>query len=90
MELFVQYGSSVLAWRNLTVVECDGVQTGEQLSLVLVDSLHLDIKHGVGIDDQVIVLLQVRRELDFVLLRERKTVREREIDDGRRDGQAPF
>lgn len=61
-----------LAWRHLTVVEGDGVQTGEQLSLVLVDSLHLDVKHGVRMDNQAVVLLQVCRELDFVLLRERE------------------
>lgn len=73
---FGRRGSGVSPSRGLTVVECDGVQTGEQLPLVLVDSLHLDVEHGVGIDDQVVVLLQVRRELYFVLLRETKTVRE--------------
>lgn len=71
----------MLPSRDLTVVERDGVQTGEQLSLVLVDSLHLDVEHGVGIDDQVVVLIQVRRELDFVLLRERQRQSERELKD---------
>lgn len=49
-----------VAWRYLTIVEGDGVQTGEQLSLVLMDSLHLNVKHGVGMDNQAVVLLQVR------------------------------
>lgn len=57
---------------HLTVVERDGVQTGEQLPLVLVDSLHLDVEHGVGIDGEVVVLIQEGRELYFVLLRERE------------------
>lgn len=82
--------SVALAWRHLTVVEGDGVQTGEQLSLVLVDSLHLDVKHGVGMDNQAVVLLQERRELDFVLLRERKTrtvgERDRKDEPGGTDG----
>lgn len=56
---------------RLTVVERDGVQTGEQLPLVLVDPLHLDVEHGVGIDGEVVVLIQEGRELYFVLLRER-------------------
>lgn len=76
--------------RDLTVVECDGVQTGEQLSLVLVDSLHLDVEHGVGIDGQVIVMIQVGRELYFVLLRETKTVRERVNRLTQTDRQVPF
>lgn len=58
---------------RLTVVERDGVQTGEQLPLVLVDSLHLDVEHGVGIDGEVVVLSQEGRELYFVLLRERES-----------------
>lgn len=68
---------------DLTVVERDGVQTGEQLSLVLVDSLHLDVEHGVGIDHQVVVLVQVCRELYFVLLRETDSQGERD-DEARR------
>lgn len=63
----------------LTVVQRDGVQAGEQLSLVLVDSLHLDVEHGVGIHDQVVVLIQERRELYFVLLRESERQRQREF-----------
>lgn len=53
---------------DLTVVERDGVQTREQLPLVLVDSLHLDVEHGVGVDGEVVALIQERRELYFVLL----------------------
>lgn len=68
--------SAALRSCDLTVVERDGVQTGEQLPLVLVDSLHLDVEHGVGIDDQVVVVVQVRRELYFVLLRATGAVRE--------------
>lgn len=69
--------SNVLPSCDLTVVEGDGVQTGEQLSLVLVDSLHLDVEHGVWVDDQVVVLIQVCRELYFVLLRDRQRRSER-------------
>lgn len=87
-------GAAVLPSRDLTVVERDGVQTGEQLPLVLVDSLHLDVEHGVGIDDQVVVLIQVGRELYFVLLRgrQRQSESEREFKDyrGRTDGRVPF
>lgn len=45
------------------------MQTVEQLSLVLVDSLDLDVKHGVGVDLHLVVLLQVHGKLQLVLLR---------------------
>lgn len=74
-------GPRVVPEGHLTVVERDGVQTGEQLPLVLVDSLHLDVEHGVGIDGEVVVLIQEGRELYFVLLRARET----ETETGFRD-----
>ena len=52
-----------------TVVVGDHVQAVEQLSLVLVDPLHLDVKHGVGVDLHLVVLLQVDGELQLVFLR---------------------
>lgn len=55
--------------RRLTVVVGDDVQTVEQLSLVLVDSLDLDVEHGVGVDLHLVVLLQVHGKLHLVLLR---------------------
>lgn len=45
------------------------MQTVEQLSLVLVDPFDLDVKHGVGVDLHLVVLLQVHGELHLVLLR---------------------
>lgn len=54
---------------RLTVVVGDDVQTVEQLSLVLVDSLDLDVEHGVGVDLHLVVLLQVHGKLHLVLLR---------------------
>ena len=52
----------------LTVVVGDHVQTVEQLSLVLVDSFDLKVKHGLGVDLDLVVLLQVHSELQLVLL----------------------
>ena len=40
----------------------------EQLSLVLVDSLDLDVKHGGGIDLHLVVLLHVSGEPLLVFL----------------------
>lgn len=51
-----------------TVVVGDDVQTVEQLSLVFVDSLDLNVEHGVGVDLHLVVLLQVHRELQLVFL----------------------
>lgn len=78
---------------HLTVVERDGMQTGEQLPLVLMDSLHLDVEHGVGIDGEVVVLIQEGRELYFVLLRARESERDRQRRVQRPPwtvGQVPF
>jgi len=43
------------------VVERDDVKDVEQLSLVLMDSLHLDVEHGRRINTDVEFLLNVRR-----------------------------
>lgn len=56
--------------RSLTVIISDDVQAVEQLSLVLVDSFHLDVEHGIGVDLHLVVLLQVSGELQLVLLRQ--------------------
>lgn len=53
---------------TLTVVEGDDVQAVEQLPLVLVDPLHVQIKHGVGVDLHLVVLLKVDSELHLILL----------------------
>ena len=45
------------------VVVGDDVQTVEKLSLVFVDSLDLNVKHGVGVDLHLVVLLQVHSKL---------------------------
>lgn len=52
----------------LTVVEGDNMQAVQQLSLVLVDSLDLDVKHRVGVDLYLVVLLKVYRKLQLILL----------------------
>lgn len=54
--------------KALTIVEGDNVQAVEQLSLILMDSLDLDVKHGIGVDLHFIVLLQVGGKLQLVLL----------------------
>lgn len=55
--------------RVLTVIVGDDVQTVEQLSLVFMDSLDLNVEHGVGVDLHLVVLLQVHSKLQLVLLR---------------------
>lgn len=62
-------GQEPACFCRLTVVVGDDVQTVEQLSLVLVDPLDLNVKHGVGVDLYLVVLLQVHGELHLVLLR---------------------
>lgn len=54
-----------------TVVHGDDVQTVEQLPLVLVDSLHVDVKHGGRVDFHAVLLLQVLGELHLVVLWEK-------------------
>lgn len=45
------------------------MQAVQQLPLVLVDSLDLDVKHGVGVDLDFVVLLKVHSKLHLVLLK---------------------
>lgn len=59
------------AQAGLTVVEGDGMQAVQQLPLVLMDSLHLDIKHGHRVDLHLVLLLQVGCKLQLVLLAEK-------------------
>lgn len=59
----------VHSWlHGLTVVVGDDMQAVEQLPLVLVDSLDLNVKHGIGVDLHFVVLLQVCGELQLVFL----------------------
>jgi len=44
------------------------VKDVEQLAFVLMYSLHLDVKHGVWVDDDILRLLQIRNQLQLVLL----------------------
>lgn len=44
------------------------MQAVEKLPLVLVDSLDLDVKHGVGVDLHLIMLLKVCGKLQLVFL----------------------
>lgn len=44
------------------------MQTVEQLSLVFMNSLHLDVEHGVGVDLHLVVLFQVHSKLQLVFL----------------------
>lgn len=53
----------------LTVVQRDDVEAVEQLSFILVNPLHLDVEHGVGVDLHLVLLLQVGGKFHFVLLR---------------------
>lgn len=53
---------------QLTVVEGDDVQAVEELPLVLVNPLHMHVKHGGRVDFHLVLLLQVGRELELVLL----------------------
>jgi len=50
------------------VVECDHVQNVQQLPLVLVNSLHLNVEYGVGIDVDPGRLLEVGGKLVLVVL----------------------
>lgn len=54
-----------------TIVHGDDVQTVEQLALVLVDSLHVDVKHGRRVYFHLVLLLQVLAELHLVVLEEK-------------------
>lgn len=45
------------------------MQAVEQLSFVLVDPLHVDIKHGVGVDLNLVLLFKMGSKLHLVLLK---------------------
>lgn len=51
-----------------TVVHDDDVQAVEQLPLVLVDPLHVHVKHGRRVDLHPVLLLQQQSELELVVL----------------------
>ena len=51
-----------------SVVHDNHMKAVEQLPLVLVDSLHLYIKHGVGIEDNAVLVLHVVSKPVLVLL----------------------
>lgn len=55
--------------RTPTVVQCYDVEAVEQLPFVLVNPLHVDIEHGVGVDLHLVVLLKVGGKLHLVLLK---------------------
>lgn len=67
-------------WAGLTVVERDGVQTVEQLPLVLVDPLHLHVKDGVRVHFHMAPLLQEGGELQLVLLKQGRTDSRQQVD----------
>ena len=52
----------------LTVVQHDNMEAVHQLSLVLMDSLHLDIKYRIHIDINVILFLDVICKSNLVFL----------------------
>ena len=52
----------------LTVVQGDDVESIQQLAFVLVDPLDMNIKHGVDVDADVVVLLQVIGQFHLVFL----------------------
>lgn len=56
-----------------TVVHGDDVQAVEQLPLVLVDPLHVHVKHGGRVDFHPVLLLQVLSEFHLVILRENRS-----------------
>lgn len=44
------------------------MQTVEQLSFILMNPLHMDVKHGLWIDLHLVVLLKIGGKLHLVLL----------------------
>ena len=44
---------------TLTVVQGDDVKTVHQLSLVFVDTLHLAVEHGVDINSDAVMVVDV-------------------------------
>lgn len=53
---------------RLTVVHGDHVQAVQELPLVLVDPLHVHVKHGGWVDLHFVLLLQELRKLQLVFL----------------------
>ena len=53
---------------SLTVVHGDDVQAVEDLTLVLVDSLHVDVEHGGRVYIHPVLVLQVLSEFHLVVL----------------------
>lgn len=45
------------------------MQAVQQLPFVLVDPLHLDVKHGVGVDLHLVLLFEIGCKLQLVLLK---------------------
>lgn len=59
---------------QLTVVHRDHMQAVQELPLVLMDPLHLHVKHGRRVDLHFVLLLQELRKLQLVLLLGQYTV----------------
>lgn len=60
-------------WVELTVVEGDHVEGIEQLSFVLMNPLHMHIKHGFWVDLDSMGGFQVSGKLLLVLLKVQNT-----------------
>ena len=63
-------------FESLTVVEGDDVENVHQLSLVLVDPLHLDVKQRLWVDLHSVCLLQILGKTPLVLLTHTHTNRQ--------------
>ena len=62
-------GNHIEVWVLLdSVVQGDDVESVEHLSLVLVDALHLAVKHGVHVDLEAASLLQILCKPHLVIL----------------------
>lgn len=53
---------------QLTVIEGNDMKAVQQLSLVLVDTFHLTVKHGVNVNSDAIVMLDVTDQCLLVSL----------------------
>lgn len=52
----------------LTVIQGNDVKAIEKLALIFMNSFHLDIEEGVGVDVDFVFSLEVCRELQLVFL----------------------